>query len=106
VQYEDYGTVTIQSIGVADPDPHYLRSWNRIHISQNSGALAAQYGALKGLLDQWSKIRIAVMKSRIRIHIQVKYRIRLRIEVKSWMRIRNPASNNLKRTIACNLPLT
>ncbi len=39
-------------------------------------------------VDQWSQIRITLMRSRIRICIKVKSRTRIRIEVKSRFRIR------------------
>jgi hypothetical protein len=52
--------------------------------------------ALEGLfVDQWSQIRMALMRSRIRIwiRIEVKSWIWIRIEVKSWIRICNPGWN-------------
>ncbi len=51
-----------------------------------------------GSVGQWSQIRIPLMKSRIRIRIEVRSWIQIRVKVKSWiqnlikaMRIRDPA---------------
>jgi hypothetical protein len=52
--------------------------------------MEAQGGALECLYSvyQWSKVRIALMRSMFRIRIKVKSRIQIRIEVKRWIRIR------------------
>ncbi len=85
-----------------NPDPHF---------SKYSEALEAQNKAVDGRcrsqlrpggsLDQWLKIPITLMRSRIWIRVEMKNWIRIRIKVreKDWirvrikvMRIRNPSS--------------
>jgi hypothetical protein len=51
-----------------------------------------RYGGAKwsfqGPVDQWSQIRITLIRSRIRIRNNVKRWIRIRIKVKRWIQIR------------------
>jgi hypothetical protein len=42
---------------------------------------------IKGSVDQWSQIRITLIRSRIRTRISVKSRIRISMKVKRWIRI-------------------
>jgi hypothetical protein len=52
-------------------------------VDAHNGGVWAQYGAAEGLysVDQWSQIRITLLRSRIRIRIKVKCQIRVRINV-------------------------
>jgi hypothetical protein len=50
--------------------------------------MEALKGRSGGSVDQWSQIRITLMRSRIWICIKVKNRIRICIREKIWIRIR------------------
>ncbi len=66
-----------------------VKSWIWIRFkSQNSEALDAQNRAMEELSNHSSQIRIALMRSRIRIRIKVRSRIRARFRVKRGIRIR------------------
>ncbi len=54
-------------------------------VDAHNGAVEAQNG---GSVDQWSQIRISLLRSRIQIHIKGKSWIRISIKVKIRIRMR------------------
>ncbi len=93
--------------GINIPDPQHWIYWFKLEpwmaLGAPNGGLEGSEWSPRGSVDQWSKIRITLMRNSIRIGTKMENWIRIRMKV---MRIRNPVSpfGKVYRYQDCLLP--